>query len=366
MQVPLMDLKAEYQQLKGELLAAVDEALESMQLFLGPNVQALEEEFAQFCGVKHAIGVGSGTDALILALKALDIGPGHEIITTAWTFIATIEAIIHVGATPVLVDIDPATFCLDPRLIEAAITPNTRAIMPVHVFGHPADMGSITTIAEEHNLYVIEDAAQAHGAQMDGQYVGSLGDCGIFSFYMSKNLGGYGEGGMVTTNNDHLAEQVRLLRNHGQTTQYEHQIMGYNSRLDEIQAAILRVKLKRLQWGNQRRREQAALYDELLADCPVTIPTQTPGAYHVYHLYTIRTARRDELAAHLEQQGIGFARHYQTPCHTQPAARLLDLDEVALPQTEQAAAQVIQLPLHPYLSDEQIRYVTTSIKEFFE
>ncbi len=366
MQVPLMDLKTEYQQLRNEMLAAVDEALESMQLFLGPNVQALEEEFAQLCGVKHAIGVGSGTDALILALLALGIGPGDEVITTAWTFIATVEAIVHVGATAVLVDIDPDTYCLAPGLVEAAVTSNTRAIIPVHVFGHPAEMDSINRIAREHSLYVIEDAAQAHGAQVDGQFVGSLGDCGVFSFYMSKNLGGYGEGGMVTTDNDKTAEQIRLLRNHGQTSRYEHQIMGYNSRLDEIQAAVLRVKLKRLQWANQQRREQAALYNELLADCPITVPTEAPGVRHVYHLYTIRTDRRDELAAHLEQQGIGFARHYHAPCHTQPACRPLGLNQTALPQTDQAALEVIQLPLHPYLSDEQIRYVATSVKEFFD
>lgn len=364
MEVPLMDLKAEYQQLKVELLEAVDNALDSMQLFLGPNVQALEEEFAQFCGVKHAPGVGSGTDALILTLKALGIGPGDEVITVAWTFIATLEAIVHVGASPVVVDIEPDTYCLDPQLIEAAITSNTRAIIPVHVFGHPTDMESINRIARERDLYVLEDAAQAHGAQFHGRPVGGLGDCAAFSFYMSKNVGAYGEGGMVTTNSDHIAEQVRLLRNHGQTEQYEHAIMGYNSRLDEIQAALLRVKLRQLAWGNQQRREQATLYNELLGDCPVTTPVEAAGARHVYHLYTIRTSRRDELAAHLEQQGIGFARHYQAPCHTQPACRPWGLNEAVLPQTEAAAREVIQLPLHPYLSDEQIRYVAATVEEF--
>ena len=365
MQVPLMDLKAEYHQLRNELLAAVDGALESMQLFLGPNVQALEKEWAQLCGVKYALGVGSGTDALILALKALDIGTGDEVITTAWTFIATIEAIVHVGARPVLVDIEPANFCLAPQLLEAAISPQTRAIIPIHIFGHPADMDSINQVAQQRNLYVIEDAAQAHGAGYHGQCVGNLGDCAIFSFYMSKNLGGYGEGGMVTTNNAHIAQQVRLLRNHGYTSKYEHALLGYNSRLDEIQAAILRVKLKRLEWGNQRRCEQAALYNELLAECPVITPAEAPGACHVYHLYTIRTSRRDELAAHLEEQAISCARHYQAPVHTQPAYQPWRPGELDLPETEKAAREVIQLPLHPYLSDEQIRYVATAVNQFF-
>jgi len=361
-----MDLKAEYRELRDEILTAVDQALTSMQLFLGPNVQALEAEWAELCGVKHAIGVGSGTDALIMALQARDVGLGDEVITTSWTFIATIEAIVHVGAKPVLVDIAPATFCLDPQLIEAAITPQTRAIIPIHVFGHPADMDSINQIAQQHNLYVIEDACQAHGASYHGKPAGSLGHCGTFSFYMSKNLGAYGEGGMVTTDDDHLAEQVRRLRNHGQTAKYQHKIVGYNSRLDEIQAAVLRVKLPRLGWGNQRRRELAALYDELLADCPVTTPAEAAGVHHVYHLYTIRTDRRDELAAHLEQQAISFARHYQAPCHTEAACRPWGLNEVNLPQALQAAAEVFQLPLHPYLSEEQIRYVATAVTEFFD
>ncbi len=365
MQVPLMDLKAEYRQLRDEILPAVDQALESMNLFLGPNVQALEEEWAGLCGVNYAVGVGSGTDALILSLKALGVGDGDEVITAAWTFIATIEAIIHVGAQPVLIDIAPDTYCLEPALIEPAITARTRAIIPIHVFGHPADMDRINQIADQYDLYVVEDAAQAHGAAYQGKMAGNLGDCAIFSFYMSKNLAAYGEGGMVTTNNDELAEEVRMLRNHGQTARYEHHLMGYNSRLDEIQAAILRVKLNRLGWGNQRRREQAALYNELLADCPVILPYEAPGAHHVYHLYTIRTDRCDELADHLEEQGIGFARHYHYPSHIQPVSRSFGLNETALPETDLAAAQVIQLPLHPYLSDEQIRYVATTVCQFF-
>jgi len=364
-QVPLMDLKAEYVALKPQMTEAIDEALSSMQLVLGPNVQQLEQQWAELVGVEHAIGVGSGTDALIIALKALGIGSDDEVVTVGWTFIATIEAIILVGAQPVLVDIEPEHYCLDPELLEQAITPRTRAIIPVHVYGHPADMAAINSIAEEHNLQVIEDCAQAHLARYGGEAVGSLGDCGIFSFYISKNLSGYGEGGMVTTSDDKLAEQIQLLRNHGYTSKYEHEIIGYNSRLDEIQAAILNVKLQRLEWGNQRRQELAAIYDEALADLPVTTPTVALPAEHVYHLYTIRTPERESLAAHLEQNNIGFATHYRVPAHLQPACRPYGLHLAELPVTEQAANEVLQLPIHPYLSEEQIEYVAETVRSFF-
>ncbi len=363
--VPLMDLKAEYAALKPQMIEAIDEALSSMQLVLGPNVQRLENSWAEMVGVEHAIGVGSGTDALIIALKALDIGPDDEVITIGWTFIATIEAIILVGARPVLVDIKPDDYCLDPELLEEAITPCTRALIPVHVYGHPADMAAINSVAERYSLHVIEDCAQAHLARYEGEAVGGLGDCGIFSFYMSKNLSGYGEGGMVTTSDDKLAEQIRLLRNHGYTSKYEHKIIGYNSRLDEIQAAILNVKLGKLEWGNQRRRELAAIYDEALADLPVATPTVAPPAEHVYHLYTIRSADRESLVAHLEQNDIGFATHYRSPAHLQPACRPYGLHLAELPVTEQAADEVLQLPIHPYLSEEQIEYAAETVRGFF-
>ena len=365
MQVPLMDLKAEYTALRPQMTEAIDEALSSMQLFLGPNVQQLEDRWAELVGVEHAIGVGSGTDALIIALRAMGIGPGDEVITVGWTFIATIEAIILVGAQPVLVDIESDHYCLDPELLERAITPRTRAIIPVHAYGHPADMAAINSVAEEHDLQVIEDCAQAHLARYGGEAVGSLSDCGIFSFYMSKNLSGYGEGGIVTTSDDKLAEQIRLLRNHGYTSKYEHEIIGYNSRLDEIQAAILNVKLDKLEWGNQRRRELAAIYDEALAGLPITTPAVAPLAEHVYHLYTIRTPQRDALAAYLEEHDIGFATHYRTPAHLQPACRPYGLHLAELPVTERAADEVLQLPLHPYLSDEQIEYVAETVGSFF-
>jgi len=364
-QVPLMDLKAEYAALRPQISEAIDKTLSSMRLFLGPNVQQLEQRWAELVGVKHAIGVGSGTDALIIALKAMGIGAGDEVITVGWTFIATIEAIILVGAQPVVVDIEPDYYCLNPELLEQAITPRTRAVIPVHIYGHPADMATITAAAVRYNLQVIEDGAQAHLARHGGGAVGSLGDCGIFSFYMSKNLGGYGEGGMITTNDDGLAEQIRLLRNHGYTSKYEHEIIGYNSRLDEVQAAILNVKIEKLQWGNQRRRELAAIYDEALADVPVITPAVAPQAEHVYHLYTIRTSQRDALAAYLGEHDIGFATHYRMPAHLQPACRPYGLHLAELPATEQAADEVLQLPIHPYLSDEQVEYVAETVRKFF-
>jgi len=364
-QVPLMDLKSEYAALKPQMIEAIDNALSSMQLVLGPNVQQLEQRWAELVGVEYAIGVGSGTDALIIALKALGIGPGDEVITVGWTFIATIEAIILVGAQPVVVDIEPDYYCLNPELLKEAITTRTRAIIPVHVYGHPADMTAINAIAREHNLKVIEDCAQAHMARYGGEAVGSLGDCGIFSFYMSKNLSGYGEGGIITTDDNELASQIRLLRNHGYTSKYEHEVIGYNSRLDEIQAAILNVKLRKLEWGNQRRRELAAIYDEMLADLPLIIPPVAPQVEHVYHLYTIRTPQRDALAAYLEEHDIGFATHYRSPAHLQPACRPYGLYRAELPVTEQAADEVLQLPIHPYLSEEQIEYVAETVRGFF-
>jgi dTDP-4-amino-4,6-dideoxygalactose transaminase len=250
-------------------------------------------------------------------------------------------------------------------LLESAITPRTRAIIPVHIYGHPAAMAPINTIAEAHGLRVIEDCAQAHMAGYHGRPVGSLGDCGVFSFYVSKNLGGYGEGGMITTNDDELAEKMRLLRNHGYASKYEHLLIGYNSRLDEIQAAILRTKLGKLAWGNQRRRELAAVYDEALADLPLITPAVAPQVEHVYHLYTVRTPDREALAAHLAANDIGFATHYRVPAHVQPACRPYGLSLVSLPETEAAASEVLQLPMHPYLSDEQIAHVAATVRQFF-
>ena len=366
MQVPLMDLKAEYADLRPQVLDAIDRALTSMQLFLGPNVQALEQEFAQFCGVKHAIGCGSGTDACLLSLQAAGIGQGDEVITVSWTFIATIASLVHLGAKPVLVDIEPTHYNLDPAQVEAAITPRTKAIMPIHIYGYPADMGALQKIADEHGLLIIEDACQAHGASYRGQMVGGLGTAAAFSFYLSKNLGCYGEGGMVTTNDDELAERVKLLRNHGYTGKYDHGILGYNSRLDEIQAAVLRIKLARLEAGLVRRRQQADIYHERLSGTPLFVPPEEEGFRHCFYMFHVRAPRRDELMAFLQEREISTAQHYVHPAHRQPALAPYGLDQVSLPVSDQASQEVLILPCHPYLSDEQILFVADSVREFYE
>jgi dTDP-4-amino-4,6-dideoxygalactose transaminase len=358
-----MDLKTQYQDLREELLGAVDDALTSMQLFLGPNVQALEQEWAQYCGVTHAVGVGNGTEAIALALKALDIKPGDEVITVSWTFIATIEAIVHVGATPVVVDIDRRTYCMDPESLAAAITPRTRAVVPVHIFGHPADIDAIREITLPKDIFLVEDAAQAHGALYKGKRAGSLGIAATFSFYLTKNLGGYGEGGMVTTGCDWVAENLGLLRNHGHLSKYEHGIIGYNARLDEIQAAMLRVKMKYLEAWNGRRRELAAMYTERLKDLPVVTPYEAPWAHHVYHLYCIQTDMRDELAAAFQEAHIGHSLHYQAPPHTQPACKPYGLCDAHLPVTMELSKKTIQLPMHPLLREEEIDYVCDVVRK---
>lgn len=363
MDVPLMDLKTQYLMLRDELLAAVDDALTSMQLFLGPNVQDLEREWAEYCGAAEAVGVGNGTEAISLALRALDIGPGDEVITVSWTFIATLEAIAHVGATPVVVDIEPETYCIDPAALAEAIGPRTRAVIPVHVFGHPADIDAIREVTLPREVFIIEDAAQAHGALYKGARVGALGIAATFSFYLTKNLGGYGEGGIITTACEEVAQRLRLLRNHGHVSKYEHGIIGFNSRLDEIQAAMLRVKLRRLDEWNARRRELAAMYNERLADLPVVTPYEADWAEHVYHLYAVRTERRDELVGAFEEAGVGYSLHYQAPPHTQPACRPYGLADAHLPVTMRLAREVIQLPIHPLLTETEVDYVCDVVRK---
>ncbi|MFP3903461.1 MAG: DegT/DnrJ/EryC1/StrS family aminotransferase [Armatimonadota bacterium] len=362
MAIPLIDLKSEYLELRDEILPAIDGALESMQLFLGPNVQALEQEWASFCGTRFSIGVSNGTEALGLALRAMDVGSGDEVVTVSWTFFATIEAIIHVGATPVLVDIDPDTYCMDPAGLADAITEDTAAVIPVHVFGHPADMDAIKELCEPRGIGILEDAAQAHGAEYRGQKVGAIGDAAAFSFYMSKNLAGYGEGGIVTTSDPVIEQNVRRLRDHGQDGSGGFKCVGYNARLDEIQAAIVRIKLQRLADNNEKRRRNAALYNELLADEDVILPTVAEGCTHVYHLYTIRSGRRDAIAEALDASDIGYATHYAKPPHTHPACEPLGLCDVELSVTEQVAGEVISLPMYPDLSEEQIHEVCEVVK----
>ena len=357
MQVPLMDLKIPYMMLREELLAAVDEALTSMQLFLGPNVQALEADWAKYCDATHAIGVGNGTEAISLALKAAGVKAGDEVVTVSWTFIATIEAIAHIGAIPVVADIDRNNYTLNPQSFAAAITPRTRAVVPVHVFGHPADMDAIREIASSREIVVIEDAAQSHGARYKGRRTGSLGHAATFSFYQTKNLGGYGEGGIVTTNCDWINDNMRLLRNHGHVSKYEHGIIGYNGRLDEIQAAMLRIKLRHLDEWNARRCEIAKLYTKCFASIDVETPLENDWAQTAWHLYTLRTPRRNELAQAFDEANIGYSLHYQRPAHTQPACAEFGLNKTNLPVTMELAQSVIQIPLYPHMTDDQINYV---------
>jgi dTDP-4-amino-4,6-dideoxygalactose transaminase len=380
--IPLVDLRAQYEPLKDEIRQAWDEVLESMQLFLGPNVQALEREFAAYCGVAHAVGISDGTTALHLALRAGGIGPGDEVITVSHTFIATAEAILLAGATPVLVDVDPGTYNMDVNQVEAAITARTRAILPVHLYGQCADMDPILDMADRHGLSVIEDACQAHGAEYRGRRAGSLGTLAAFSFYYSKNLGAFGEAGMVTTNDDELARRVRLLRDHGSEQRYHHDVIGLNGRLDELQAAALRIKLRHLDEWNERRRQHAARYQQALAGLDVVTPVEALYGRHVYHLYVIRTCQRDALQEWLAGQGIGTGVHYPIPVHLQRACAELERSPGArpgaasgrelpaygpgsLPVTESLVGEILSLPMYPELRASQIEQVAAGIRSFF-
>ena len=362
MKVPFVDLKTEYQLLKEEIDAAVAGVLGRADFVLGRAVSDLEGAFAGYCEAADAVGVDSGFTALELILRAYGIGPGDEVITAANTFIATALAIWTCGARPVLVDVEPDSCNMDPAQLEAAITPATRAIIPVHLYGHPADMDPILTLARRHNLRVIEDACQAHGARYKGRRTGGLGDAAAFSFYPSKNLGAYGDGGMVVTNDPALAEQIRLLRNLGQQAKYQHQIKGYNHRLDTLQAAILQAKLPHLDGWNAARRQAAALYDHLLAD--VATPSIADWAEPVYHLYVIRTSNRDALQAHLTAAGIATGIHYPIPIHRQPAFHGLGYRQGDFPFAGQLAGELLSLPMYPQLGSEAIACVAESIKDF--
>jgi dTDP-4-amino-4,6-dideoxygalactose transaminase len=359
--IPLLDLRAEYHELKSEIDAAAGRVLESGQFILGQEVTALEEEFASYCGVKHAIGVNSGTSALHLALLAAGIRPGDEVITVPFTFYATAAAIGYVGAVPVYVDIDPRTFNLDVSRVEAAITERTRAILPVHLYGQPADMDLILKIARRHNLVVIEDVAQAHGAEYKGRRAGGLGDIGCFSFYPTKNLGAAGEGGMLTTNNSEYAGTIALMRNWGEEHRYYPVLKGYNYRLPAIQAAILRVKLRRLDSWTDTRRKLAAEYDRLLEDADVICPVSPADARHVYCLYTIQADDRDRLQKELESAGIQTAVHYPLPIHLMPAYTDARYKAGDFPVAEACARRVLSLPLYPQMTTHQVQSVAGEI-----
>ncbi len=361
--IPVVDLRAEYLAVKAEIDAAVQRVLESGWYILGKEVAAFEAEFAAWCGVSAAVGVGNGTDALHIALRACGIGPGDEVITVAHTAVATAAAIALTGATPVFVDIDPATYTLDPERLTGAITPRTKAVIPVHLYGHPADLGKILPIAREAGLRVIEDCAQAHGAEWQGKRVGSIGDLACFSFYPTKNLGALGDGGAIVGNDPALLERVRLLREYGwkPENRYISEIEGMNSRLDEMQAAILRVKLAHLDGWNAHRRRLAAVYAAHLPNSVVK-PVQRPGCRHVYHLYVIRSPQRDRLREKLRAAGVATGIHYPVPVHQQAAYG--HLSPVSLPVTEQAAGEILSLPMHTTLSEEQIERVCVAVSEF--
>jgi len=362
--VPVLDLQAQYQSIKEEIDTAVLDVMTSGYFVLGPNVQALEAEIAEYAGCQYGVGVASGTDALRLSLAALDIGPGDEVITTPFTFVATANTISHAGARPVFVDIDPRTFNIVPAQIEGAITERTKAIVPVHLYGQPAEMDSIMDIARRHGLFVIEDCAQAIGAEDGGRRAGSFGDLGCFSFYPTKNLGAFGDGGMVTTNDPEIAERVTVLRQQGSKSRYYHDVLGFNSRLDEIQAALLRVKLRHLDDWQARRRRIAVQYDELLGHLDVGTPYVRPHVIHVYHQYTIRVARRDELHEFLRERGVGTMIYYPLPLHLQRMYHDLGYAQGNLPVSEDAGCTVLSLPMYPELTDEQVQAVADTIGEF--
>jgi len=363
MPIPLVDLRSQYQAIKQEIATALEDVFENMQLFLGPQVQAFEQEFATYCECRHGVGVASGTDALALALRACGIGPGDEVITVANTFIATVEAIALVGATPVFVDIDPDTYTMNWRQLDQVLTPRTRAVLPVHLYGHPVDMQPVLHFARLRGLRVIEDASQAHGATYHGRRVGSFGDIGCFSLYYSKNLGAYGEAGMCVTNESDLAASVRMLRDHGSRRRYRHEVLGVNGRLDELQAAVLRVKLRYLDRWNAARQEHALAYTHHLRGVVEAVPVARPWATHVYCYYVVQVQERDPLRKALSQEGIETGIHYPTPIHLQPACTPYGYKRGMLPVTEAVTARIISLPMYPELTPEQIETVVNAVKK---
>lgn len=361
MKIPFLDLRAQYLGIKDEIDEAVERVLDNCQFVLGPEVAEFEKEFASYCGTADCIALNSGTSALHLALLAAGVGPGDEVITVPFTFVASVATILYAGARPVLVDIEPRTFNMDPDAIKAAISPRTKAIVPVHLYGHPADMDPILEVARRHHLVVIEDAAQAHGARYKSRTVGSIGDIACFSFYPTKNLGAYGEGGAVTTNHPGYARTIRMLRDWGQDRKYHHLLHGYNYRMEGLQGAMLRVKLRHLEKWTECRRKIAQTYNEQLAGSDLLLPAEMAGARHVYHLYTIRSDKRDALQAALQEEGIQTGIHYSIPAHLQPAYANLGYGPDSLPESEKAAREVLSLPLYPELTSAQVEFVAKAL-----
>ncbi len=364
MNVPFLDIKAQHATIKDEIAVALQEVIDNTSFAGGPQVARFEENFAVFCKSPYVIGVGSGTDALWMALLGLGIGKGDEVITSPSTFIATAEAISFCGATPVFVDIDEHTYNINPLLVEEAITPRTKAIVPVHLFGQPADMDPLLEIAKKHDLVVVEDACQAHGAEYKGKRAGSLADAGCFSFYPGKNLGAYGEAGAVVTERQDLAQSLRMFRDHGQNKKYFHSIIGWNTRMDGFQGAVLDVKLPYLQEWTKARRVNAGLYTQLLTDVEeITTPTEAEYAKHVFHIYAVRTPNRDTLIDDLSKCGISCGIHYPRPLHLQEAYKFLNYSEGDFPVAEKSAREFISLPMFPELTSQSIQYVAEKIKE---
>jgi dTDP-4-amino-4,6-dideoxygalactose transaminase len=365
--IPLVDLKSQYATIRDEVRQAIDDVLESMQLTIGPNVRAFDKEWAEYCGTAHSIGVGSGTDALQLAIRACGVSSGDEVITVSHTFFATVEAIVYANARPILVDVEERSMLMDIGSVASRITPRTKAIIPVHLYGRTVDLKPLRQLAQDRGITIIEDAAQAHGALLDdGKKAGTGGRVNCFSFYCSKNLGAYGEAGSITTNDEKLADDLRALREHGQSTRYYHPIVGYNARLDEIQAAVLRIKLRHLDEWNARRQAIAARYNELLAGTDIITPEIPAGGRHVFYCYAIRVpgGRRDALRAFLTERGIGTQIHYPVPIHMQEAAQFLGYRKGDLPVTEKVAGEVLSLPMFAELTDSQIDRVASSVMEF--
>jgi len=365
--VPFLDLKIQYESIRDEINHAIQKVCENCAFAGGSFVAEIERAFATFCGTKHAVGVASGTDAIWAVLVAIGIGHDDEVITTPNTFMATAEAITFSGAKPVFVDIDERTYNINPELIESAITPRTKAIIPVHLYGQTADMDSIIKIAAKHNLYVIEDACQAHGAEYNDKHAGSMGIAGCFSFYPGKNLGAYGEAGAIVTNNSDLAEKLYMFRDHGQQKKYYHSIVGWNARMDGLQGAILSVKLKYLNIWNEARRKNAQLYNNSLAEVDgIITPVEAADARHIYHIYAVRAQNRDALMSALEKKEIHCGIHYPIPIHLQDAYRFLGYKKGSFPVAEKCTGELISLPMFPELSREQIEWVSDEIKSFLQ
>jgi len=363
--IAYLDLPAQMRGLRKEIDAAIARTLDNCSFCLGPDVAQFEKDFARYCGAEHCVAFNSGTSALHVAMLLLNVGQGDEVITTPATFVATSWAISYVGATPVYVDIDDATFNLDPNLVERAITPRTKAVLPVHIYGHPAELDPLLAVCRRHSLALVEDAAQAHGAKYKGKIVGTFGAISCFSFYPGKNLGAYGEGGALVTNNAAFTARARALREHGSTQRYYHDEIGFNYRMEGIQGAVLGVKLKHLDAWTQERRRVAHRYHELLADTPLQLPREADYAQSAWHLYVVRHPRRDELKKHLEGNDIGCALHYPLPLHLQKAYAHLKHKQGDFPVSEKAARECLSLPIYPELTDAQIQRVAEVIKEFF-